>query len=201
MESKLDKTASEILNDVVGNSTEDALSFGELKASLHERGFGILMILFALILAVLPPGLAGIPAIPIFIFSIQMIARMDSPWLPKWLEKKKISRKNLALMVVKASPCLKKVEKFLRPRLTFASSPLGERIVGAFGVLFSLSILIPLPFTNFIPAVGVALMSLGLISKDGILVILGMIVGTIGVSITLVILFFGQQALSFLNPF
>jgi hypothetical protein len=201
MNLKKHRTASEILEDIVDQCKEDSLSFDELKKSLHERGFGLLMILFSLILAMLPPGLSAIPAVPIFIFSLQMIAGADYPWLPKWLEEKRITRKNLSLIVDKSSPYLKKLEKFLQPRLTFASSPLGERIVGIFALVFSSSILIPLPLTNFFPALGVALMSLGLLGKDGLLVILGMIIGTAGVAFTISMLFFGQQALAYINPF
>lgn len=190
------RTASQTLEDVIGSSNKDTISFGEIKKGLHERGFGLLMILFALIMVVLPPGLTAIPAIPIFVFAVQMVMAADSPWLPKWLSKKKIQRKKLSVMVEKSSPYLKKIEKFLKPRLTFASSRIGERIVGLFAMIFSISILIPLPLTNFIPAIGVILMSLGLISKDGVLVIIGMIAGSIGVSFTLSILFFGKKFIS-----
>ena len=77
----------------------------------------------------------------------------------------------------------------------------GERLVGFFCLVFSLSIAVPLPLTNFIPATGIAIMSLGLLSKDGITVIAGMIVGSCGVTLTTVLLIFGKKALEGLFSF
>jgi hypothetical protein len=155
------------------------------------------MLFFALPLSIplpVPPGLTAIPAIPLLIFSIQMLRGMDSPWLPRWVGRKTIKRKTVALMVEKTAPHLKKVEKLLRPRFSFASSRMGERIIGFFGFIFAVSILVPLPFTNFIPAVGITFMSLGLLSKDGVPIVLGMMIGSFGVFVTTLIIFIGKAA-------
>jgi len=182
-----DKAASEVLTGVVQQSTSDDISFAEIKLALHERGFGLLMLVFALITLPLPPGLTVLAAIPLLFFSVQMILGVDSPWLPSWIGRRRIKRRTLALMVEKASPHLRKVERLLRPRFSYASSRTGEKIVGVFCLLFSMSIAIPLPFTNFIPAIGIALMSLGLLSKDGVVITIGMIVGMGGVMFTFVV--------------
>src|SRR5690606_30111620 len=124
----------------------------------QERGFGLLMVIFSLPLSIplpVPPGFTMLPSIPLIIFSLQMLMGMRSPWLPKWLGEKKMKRTTLAYMIEKASPHLKKVEKLLRPRIFFASSPLGEKIVGLFALVFSISIMIPIPLTSFIPAIGI----------------------------------------------
>lgn len=196
------RTASDVLQGVVDNNTADKITLEEIKFALHERGFGLIMIVFALPLSVpipMPPGVTAIPSIPLLLFSLQMVWGIDSPWLPKWVSKKSFNRETLAMLVMKASPYLTKVEKLLRPRLTFASSKLGERVVGVFCLVFSVSIAVPLPLTNFIPALGIVLMSLGLISKDGILIVFGMAVGTTGVLITTTILIFGVAVIDFLK--
>jgi len=194
--SKKDRLASDVLEGVVRDNRNDRISLFEIKTALHERGFGILMVFFALPLCVpaLPPGLTAIPAIPLIVFSVQMIRGMDSPWMPKKFGTKTIKRETVAMVVEKAAPYLKKAEKVLRPRFSFASSPEGEKVIGVFSLVFALSILIPLPFTNLIPAVGILFMSLGLLSKDGIFIILGMVIGTAGVTLTTLIIFFGKKA-------
>lgn len=191
---KKEKLASEVLEGVVKNGHADYLSLGEISRALHERGFGLLMIIFALVLIFLPPGLTAIPAFPIIFFAIQMIAGKSSPWLPKWLATKTIKRSSLASLVVKAAPKLSKVEKLLKPRLSFAASRTGERVIGVFAFIFALSIVVPLPLTNFLPAIGIILMSLGMLSKDGVPVILGMLVGTFGVIVTTTVLLIGKKA-------
>ncbi|PIR37471.1 MAG: exopolysaccharide biosynthesis protein exod [Alphaproteobacteria bacterium CG11_big_fil_rev_8_21_14_0_20_39_49] len=193
--SKKDRLASDVLEGVVRDNRNDRISLHEIKTALHERGFGILMVFFALPLCVpaLPPGLTAVPAIPLIVFSIQMIRGMDSPWMPKKIGAKTIKRETVALIVEKAAPYLRKAERVLRPRFSFASSPEGEKVIGFFALFFAISILIPLPFTNLIPAVGILFMSLGLLSKDGIFIILGMVTGTIGITITTLIIFFGKK--------
>ena len=117
-----------------------------------------------------------------------MIWGMKSPWLPEWIGKKEISRKSLEKMIEKATPWLRKIESYLHPRLTYISVHAWERIIGIFAFIFTISISLPIPLTNFPPGWGILIMSLGLLNKDGLTIIVGMIVGTIGVGITLIIL-------------
>ncbi|MCO6435142.1 exopolysaccharide biosynthesis protein, partial [Nitrosomonas nitrosa] len=135
-----------------------------------------------------PPGYTTFFSIPLFIFSVQMIWGMKSPWLPEWIGKKEISRKSLEKMIEKATPWLRKIESYLHPRLTYISVHAWERIIGIFAFIFTISISLPIPLTNFPPGWGILIMSLGLLNKDGLTIIVGMIVGTIGVGITLIIL-------------
>ncbi len=188
---KKDRSTSEFLEIVVVENTNHVMTVGEIKNALHERGFGILMAIAALPLCLpipVPPGYTTFFSIPLFIFSLQMIFGMRAPWLPKWIEEKEIKRESFEKLINKASPWLRKIEKHLRPRLTYISVPTWERIIGIFSFVFALSISLPLPLTNFPPGWGILIMSLGLLSKDGITILIGMIVGTVGVGITMIIL-------------
>lgn len=190
--------ASEALHGVVRNNSADKISLFEVKEALHERGFGLIMLILSLPLCIplpLPPGATALPSIPLLLFSLQMVMGMDSPWMPKWLGNKTIKRQTLAAIIEKGAPYLQKVERFLHPRFSFSSTVGGEKLIGIFCLVFSLSIAVPLPLTNFIPATGIAVMSLGLLSKDGITVIVGMIIGSAGVTLTTILLIFGKKAL------
>ncbi|MGB1540405.1 MAG: exopolysaccharide biosynthesis protein, partial [Rickettsiales bacterium] len=146
-------------------------------------------------------GVSTIFSIPLVFLSIQMLIGRESPWLPKWLRRKTIKRVTLASMISKLSPKLKYVEKLLRPRLSFASSTAGERIVGLFWLLFAVSIAVPLPMTNFVPGIGILIMSLGLLSKDGFTIIVGIIIGMLGVAFTTAVLLLGTKVVkAFLAP-
>ncbi len=191
---KEERLASDVLEGVVKNNNADYLSLLEIKMALHERGFGILMLFFALPVAIPIPVISGLTSIPMIMFSIQMMRGMDSPWLPKWIGAKTIRRSTIAMMVEKAAPYLKKMEKLMRPRFSFVSSRGGEKLIGLFSFVFALSILLPFPLTNLIPAVGVALMALGMLSRDGVPIILGMIVGSVGIVISFMAILIGQKA-------
>lgn len=190
MENK-EPTTSESLALVVANNTNGTISIGEIKNALLERGFGILLAISALPLCLpvpVPPGYTTFFSIPLFIFSGQMMFGMRAPWLPKWVEKKKVKRISFHKLVDKANPWLQKIERYLQPRITYISTRMWERVIGIFAFIFSVSIAIPLPLTNFPPGWGILIMSLGLLSRDGLTILIGMIIGTIGVGITMVIL-------------
>lgn len=90
-----ERPTSEYLALVVAENKSETMTVGELKHSLHERGFGILMAIAALPLCLpvpVPPGYTTFFSIPLFIFSIQMILGMSAPWLPAWLEKNKLKK-------------------------------------------------------------------------------------------------------------
>lgn len=191
------RPTSDLLEHVVTEHTNDNISIGDIKNSLHERGFGVLMAIAALPLCIpvpVPPGYTTLFAIPLFILSVQMIWRMDAPWIPHWLANKTIKRKTLARMVERAAPLLRKIERLLKARLSFAGSPIGEQVIGVFAFIFTVSIAIPLPLTNLPPGYGILIMSLGLLSKDGLTIIIGMLIGVLGVAITVMILVLGQHA-------
>lgn len=196
------RAASDVLEDAAKQYQEsaeaDRVSVGELMEVLHERGFGILLIIFVLpnCIPIPAPGLVSLTALPLLLLSAQMMYGADHPWLPSWLNRRTIKRGLLALIVSRASPVMRKIEKLLRPRVSFASSETGEKIVGALCFLFSLCILIPLPWTNFVPGYGVLLLALGLLSRDGVVMLLGMVTGLLGTALTLAVLFLGHEVVT-----
>jgi hypothetical protein len=190
MENK-ERNTSELLQLIVIQNTNEMISVNEIKNSFHERGFAVLLAIAALPICLpipVPPGYTTVFSIPLFIFSVQMICGMKAPWIPKWLAKKTIKRETLDKLIDKVTPWLRKIESYMHPRLTYISGHAWERIIGIFSFIFSLSIALPIPLTNFPPGWGILIMSLGLLSKDGLTIIIGMIVGTVGVGITLVVL-------------
>ena len=64
------------------------------------------------------------------------------------------------------------------PRLSFLTHPPVDRVIGGALVLFSASILVPLPLTNSVPALAIVLVSMGLLGRDGLLVLAGTLLGT-----------------------
>ncbi|MDN5247937.1 MAG: exopolysaccharide biosynthesis protein [Wolbachia endosymbiont of Tyrophagus putrescentiae] len=205
---KSTKLASEILKEVASADNVDKVTLFEIKSALHERGFGILMIIFSLPLSVpipVPPGYTTILSIPLILFSLQLLFGFSSPWMPRWLENKSFQRSTLALVVEKTSPALKKIEKLMRSRMHFIFYGPGEKILAFIMLLCAISIAIPLPLTNFIPAIGTTLISLGIMSKDGLLSLLGVLVSLCGLLLTCIIIIVGPKliidAFSFLKSF
>ncbi|MCV3769373.1 MAG: exopolysaccharide biosynthesis protein [Wolbachia pipientis] len=204
------KLVSDILKEVADINTADSekVTLFDIKIALQERSFGILIIIFSLPLSVpipVPPGYTTILSIPLILLSLQLLFGFHSPWMPHWLEKKSFQLSTLTLVIEKTSPLLKKIEKFMRPRIPFIFYGPGEKILAFIILLCALSIAIPLPLTNFIPAIGTTLISLSIMSKDGLLSILGVLISLCGLLLTLIVIIKGPQliigAFSFLKSF
>lgn len=186
-----ERPTSDFLAVVVVENKNEAMTVGEIKNALHERGFGILMAIAAFPICIplpVPPGYTTIFSIPLFIFSIQMVLGMQAPWLPAWVEKKYVKRSSLEKLIAKANPWLKKIEERMQPRMTYISVHTWERIIGIFSFVFAVAVALPIPLVNFPPGLGILVMSLGLLNRDGVTILIGMIIGTIGIGITMIIL-------------
>ena len=176
---------------------EKVCTFDILEA-LHERGFGFLLFIFALPAALPLPGLGVnvVIALPLLFLTAQQAMGRHSIWIPEKMKYKSINRARFEVMVDKALPFVKKIEFFVRPRLGFITQGVFSHFIGLLGLIMALSICVPLPLTNTIPAMGIALMAVGTIMRDGLAVIAGALLGTAWVfMIFFVIIFLGVEGI------
>lgn len=193
---------TQVLEDVVKNSSADRISINDIVDAMEGVGFGLAMMIFAFgVIIPMPPPIPGIISIPLVIFSLQMMAGYTSPKLPKRFSKISIKRKLLATLVQKSAPYIRIVERVLRQRLIFMTTMKAERVIGFFTFLFSGFVLLPMPLSNFLPGLGVLIISFGLLGKDGLLVLLGIIVGLAGIMVSLLVVFLGFEFLYYLKDF
>jgi hypothetical protein len=164
---------------------EDAAATGQpvtltwILAQLHERAFGLFLLILALPCCI--PFLYGIPqivALPLMFISAQVLIGRKVPWLPQELARRTVSGEGLETLSRRAGPWLRRIEAVSRPRLVALTHAPADRLVGLALVLFSASILVPLPGTNTVPGFAVVIIAMGLLQRDGILVILGSLLGT-----------------------
>jgi len=194
--------ATQVIEDVVSRSSSDRIPVRDLVEAMESVGFGLAMMIFAFgVIIPMPPPVPGLISIPLVIFSLQMIAGYTAPKLPKKFSDMSIKRSLLAMLVQKSSPYIRKVERFLRPRLLFMTTPVAERLIGFFTLLFSGFVLLPMPLSNFVPGLGVLIISFGLLGKDGLVVICGIMVGLAGVALSITAVFLGVEALHYLKDF
>lgn len=192
------QSVSAVLETLVAQHTEARVSFNAIRNSLDGQGFCLLMIILAFPAALplpYPPGFTTIIGIPLGLFALQMLLGFSMPWLPVWVGNKTIERTLLVAMVKRAVPLLRCVERYIKPRFGFADTAIGERLVGLGCLICAVLISIPVPFGHMLPGVAVLLMSLGLLDKDGVTIIIGMIVALLGVAFDAVIIFAGAEAI------
>ena len=170
---------SERLTQLAEEAEGEAVSLNWIMAQLHERAFGLFLLVLALPCCI--PFLYGIPqivALPLMFVSAQILMGRASPWLPEKLGARTVTKEGLRSLADRAGPWLRRIEAVSRPRLTVLTRPPIDQLVGLALVLFSASILVPLPSTNTVPGFAVVVVSMGLLQRDGILVALGALLGT-----------------------
>lgn len=198
------RSLSSLLEDIRLQIQSETVSFNELLEAFHERGFGFFLFIFALPAALPLPGLGvnAIIAIPLLLLTAQQALGRNNIWIPKKLRQKAIKKKTIDGFISSATPWVKRIEFLIKPRLSFITHGIFSYIIGILGFIMAIAVSIPIPLTNTIPAFGIALMSIGVLTRDGLAIIIGAIIGTIWVSLLIfVTLHFGAEGISIMKEF
>ena len=191
-----------LLDDLHALGDGGDITIGDLLEAFHERGFGVLLLIFALPAAIPLPGLGInlIIAAPLVIISLQQALGADYVRLPHRICRRTISGDRIQAIVDRSRPWARRLEAILKPRLVFLTHGLSVHIIGLLGLLMALSVCVPLPLTNTVPSMGIAIMAAGLLARDGLFVIAGALIGALWV-ITLwgALLIYGMEGLEWLH--
>lgn len=179
MSPNTDRTLLQTVEILAEAAPEEGFSLREIFDRLDESAFGAGLFLLALPCCI--PFLYGVPqvvALPMLALAFQMVIGREEPWLPAKLAARKIDRKGLTQMARGGRKWFGWIEAIIRPRLSVITGRRSERVIGAFLFLFCASILVPLPMTNTVPGIAVAVTAFGLMQKDGLAVTAGIILGS-----------------------
>ena len=168
-----ERKTSDLLRQAIAGISAPVITLGEILALLEDRSFGLLMLIFALPGCIPgPPALTSVFGIPLIIFSWQVMMGHHKPWLPGRFARASVQRTHLETMATKSAPALKWLETLCKPRMEVVERGNVERMLGLLLLILSVTLTIPLPGTNLFPSLAVAIISIGMLEKDG-LVILG----------------------------
>lgn len=164
-----------------------------------ERTFGFLFVLlsFPSALPIPAPGYSVPFGIVMFLLAVQLIAGRQRPWLPNSWKTKGFGLVQIQKVIKKGVPWLKRIEVFSRPRLTpVCTSYPGRVLIGVAIALMAICMMIPIPGTNTLPAMGIFVTGFGLLDDDGFISLAGLTLCTLAGSLVAVILFTGVQGAS-----
>ncbi len=151
------------------------------------RGRGLYMIVILLCLPFLSP--VSVPGISMpfglaIAFSGLRIAFGREPWVPEWVLRRSLPPRVLEKIVTVGIRLHERLERIMRPRLDFVlwgGGKLGAGVaIAVAGVFLSLPIPPPFPLTNTIPGLAIILICLGLMERDGWVIIWGYVLILIG---------------------
>jgi hypothetical protein len=166
-----------------------------------ERIFGFLFVILALpsALPVPAPGYSTPFGLVLFLLAVQLIAGAKLPWLPQKISSQPIEIKQVQGVVKAGLPWLRRIELLSRPRLSYICTSLPGRVtIGIAIALMGISMMIPIPGTNTLPAMGIFVTGFGLMEDDGAISLGGLVLclmgGILSASI-LIALFVGGTSL------
>lgn len=191
------QSTSAILEMLMERYPTGNVSLRQMLDLFEEKAFYLLLLIFCipLMLPFSPPGFTLVVALPIIYLSAQMVYGLKSPWLPEKLAKREMNAENLNGMIRRTIPWLKRAEKFFKPRLTFLSSRTAERLLAVVCLLAALCIPIPLPVFNTIASGAIFLIALGLMERDGLVIILGLGAAFGTFLLVFIAIFLGREAI------
>lgn len=172
---------SRVLEELAAREDGKDVSVSCIRDALADRSFATFLLLTCLFnLLPFPPGSTLILGVPIVVVAVQMLLGMKTVWLPKFFLRMSLSRKSFHKLSTHILPRLRTMEQIIRPRhWPFATRKGGERFVGAFALAFGIFVFIPLPFTNWLPAMAGAICALALSERDGIWLAAGIALGVV----------------------
>ena len=150
--------------------TNTTITLEDVLELAGERIFGFLFVILSLPSALpLPAPVISIPFGIIMIFlAAQLIIGRQEPWLPEKFAKRPIKLETAQKFVKAGIPFLQKIEAVSRPRLPFVCTTIpGKVIIGLAIALMSTFMMIPVPGTNTLPAIGIFVTGFGLLEDDG----------------------------------
>jgi hypothetical protein len=172
----------EALLDAIERTTKKdgpKVTVGEMLETVGERSFGPLLTV-AGVLGMSPlsaiPGVPTTLAVIVLLIAGQLLIGRDTIWLPRFLLRRSVSADKLERAVRLLRRPLHAIDRLVKPRLAVLTTPLADRFVAAICVLLALATppLELLPFVAFIPSTAIAFFGVGLVARDGLVILIGL---------------------------
>jgi hypothetical protein len=173
---KLSQTLSQLLVEYA----DRPLPLHALLKQAGNNGFGTIAGMLTIpMLIPLPIPLAGFSALVgsgIILVGCQLALGYDRPSLPQRIDRLELSPAASLKLLKNIDRLLQPIERIARHRLSrFSSSWWGYRIIGiclAWNALL-MSLPLPIPLTNLLPAYTILFLAIGLLESDGLFILIG----------------------------
>jgi hypothetical protein len=175
--------ASVMLQELHDEAPAGHVTLDWLTTGLHKQSFGLIMLVLAIV--GVAPGISLVGGLLLLFPAFQMTAGRPAPIFPRWIAERPLPTRRLGAVVQRAIPMLRFLEKTIYPRYP---TPLEatKRVVGiAVMMLSARLILSPIPLSNILPAVVIALISLAYLEEDGLMLSISLLAALIVVALDL----------------
>jgi hypothetical protein len=165
---------------------------GSLVSTFGDKSFAILLVV-----------LLGVPALPLptggvthvfeliaALIALELIAGRREVWLPQRWRAVKLGGERQQRFLAGLMKLIRRLERYSRPRLRWV---FGRRVThilfGVLAIAGTVAAFVAPPFSGLdtLPALGVVILSLGMLLEDALVVLVGLVAGVAGVTLELVV--------------
>ena len=176
---------SEVL-DKLAKEPGEQLSVATIFASLGDKAFALLVVILGVPNCIpMPPPIPLLCGFLLIGVALQIGFGRKSPWAPRFVLTRSVAQRDVQQAVARVQPYVLKMERFSRPRLQWIAPGVASILIALLLATLSLGIITAAPFIGQIPwGLAVCLMGLGLVERDGVLLIASIVAALIGASLS-----------------
>jgi hypothetical protein len=172
---------SQLFRAILDNAPGEQVSVAWLVRSLHERSFGMIMLILGLL--AIAPGISIFAGLLLLAVGFQMMMAREAPALPRIIAGRTFSIYRAEQLIERVSPVIEALEEIIRPRwqTPFVAT---KRIVGVIVLLLAVTLFLPVPFSNIIPGLLIMLIAVAYLEEDGVLLSIALCAAVPSLAIT-----------------
>lgn len=179
------------------------ITVDKLLSTLADRGHAVIILLLTAPFVFIPiPGLSTIVGLAVMGLSIGVLLNTGA-WVPGFIRRREISPETLERLIGGTNKTLGKLNRFVKPRMQWMTSRSWHWLAGI--SLFAANIAFALPGppgNNIPPALAMSLLALGLLERDGLLLIVGHILTwVVWAAIIILLVFFWDLVDEYVQEF
>lgn len=169
-------------------TVEHRVTLGRIIDSIGHRSFGPLLLLPGLV--TVAPLIGDIPGVPTLMAALlwlttgQLLMGRERLWLPGWLRERSAASDALSTAVRRLRPVARVIDRWTGPRLTFLVRGSGTYVIAVvcLGIAAAMPPMELIPFSATGAGVALTVFGVSLMTKDGLLAVIGLTVtaGTFG---------------------
>ena len=141
------------------------------------------------------PGISTLFGVPLIYISAQLALGFVQPRFPKYLLSRSVDAGDFNKAIDRLVPVVMRIEKYLRPRFPVLVTPLAERFMGITSLLMAIILALPIVFANGPTALAMSLFAVAILERDGLFVILGVIVSIVSTAIAVTVITAGAAGI------
>lgn len=168
-----------------------------LLGELGERSFGFTLLILAVI--ALLPGASTPAGVLIAWPAVQLVLGHETVVLPRLMARREVDVARLARAIAALVPRLTWAERLIRPRWPGLFQSLRQA-TGAAMLLLGLTLTLPMPLTQVMPALVIMLLAVAYLEEDGCVLLLALLAALCSLTVSGMAVWGAVETIDWLDP-